>query len=296
MEFRKELGEFLKKSGISQNKAGEGAGYTGSVVSQYLAGSYKGAVEEVEAALRTWMVREQKRRARKYIPIAQTETLTRIINAVNIAHEEMDIAVVVGETGTGKTTAARKYIEENSHSAVLIEVDKSMTALGFVRELAEALRIDRHGNLAELTKRVWSALRDRDTVVIVDEADYLNDGALELARRVVNDKGQSGLVLIGLPRLVFRLKNLKNDHQQLASRVGVLLEVDGLKRADAKSIVASVWPEIDKETVDAFFKTCAGSVRHLCKLIDRAWRTVLANGQSLPDLDAVQVAGSLILR
>jgi DNA transposition AAA+ family ATPase len=296
MEFRKELGEFLKKTGLSQRAAGEGAGYTGSVVSQYLAGIYAGNTDEVEGALHTWMAREQKRRARKRIPIARTDTLTRIINAVNIAHEEMDIAVIVGETGTGKTTAVRKYVEEDPHGAVLIEVDKSMTAFAFIQELAEAIRVDRRGNLADLTKRVCAALRDRDLVVIVDEADYLNDGAMELARRVVNDKGQSGLVLVGLPRLVFRLKNLKNDHQQLASRVGVLLEVDGLKRSDAKAIIASVWPEIDKEVAEGFFKAAGASVRHLCKLVDRAWRTVLANGSSLPDLETVQVAGALILK
>jgi DNA transposition AAA+ family ATPase len=41
------------------------------------------------------------------------------------------------------------------------------------------------------------ALRDRDTVIMIDEADYLSDSSLELVRRVINDKAQTGVVLVG---------------------------------------------------------------------------------------------------
>lgn len=296
MSVRQELQEFLKKNGISQSRAGEGAGYTGSVVSQFLAGTYKGNTEEVEAALRKWMARESRRRAHKSIPVAQTETIVRITNALVIAHEEKDIAVIVGDAGTGKTTAVKQYAEANPHGVVLIEGDKSMTAFALIQEIGEAIGEDRKGGFTDLVKRVCRALRDRDVLVVIDEADYINDGALELARRVVNDKGQSGLVLVGLPRLVFRLRNLKNDHQQLASRVGVLLHIDGLKKGDAKTIVTSVWPDADKDLVESFLKTAGTSVRLLCKLIDRAWRTAIANGMEIPDADTIQLAGSLILK
>lgn len=296
MTFREEFQDFIKKNGLSQNKAGEGMGYTGSVVSQWLGGSYKGNVEEVEAAARSWMVREQARRARKRIPIARTETVTRVLNAIAIAHEEKDIALAVGDAGTGKSTALRLYAEEHSHGNILIEVDESMTKYALVQELASALNIDRKGSFTELVREVGSILADRDIVVICDEADYLSDGSLELLRRVVNDKGRSGLVLVGLPRLVHRIKNLKNDHQQLASRVGVLLYVEGLKDADSEKIIHSVWPDLDKDTVKAFQKAAGYSIRHLSKLMDRAHRTAVANGREQPDAETVAVAGALLLK
>lgn len=296
MGFREEFKDFIDKQKISQNKAGEGAGYTGSVISQWLGGTYKGDIDAVEAAIRSWMEREQSRRARRAVPIAETENMRRIMNAISIAHEERDIAVIAGPAGVGKSTALRRYAEANPNSSILIEVDESMNKISLMQELADHLGLDRKGSHTELVRRVCQTLSDRDLIVIIDEADYLNDGALELARRIVNDKGRSGLVLVGLQRLVFRIKNLKNDHQQLASRVGVLLEVEELKAADAERIVRSVWPELEKDAMAAFVKSADGSARALAKLIDRAHRTAVANDLSFPDVETVKLAGSLILR
>jgi hypothetical protein len=38
-------------------------------------------------------------------------------------------------------------------------------------------------------------------------------------RRVISGKAQTGVVPAGLPRLKYKLENLRNDHQQLTSRV-----------------------------------------------------------------------------
>jgi len=296
MSFKEELVEFIKKNGISQNKAAEGMGYAGSVMSQWLGGTYKGNMEEVESAARSWYLREKNRRSKKAIPVVNTEAMIRIQNAINIAHEEKDIAVIVGDAGTGKTTAIREYLKENPHSTVVIEVDATFSKRIFMQELAKALDLDPRGGMSELTARITSKLAERDTVVVCDEADYLNDTTLELARRVINDKGKSGLVLVGLPRLEFKIKNLKNDHQQLASRVGVLLHVDGIREADAEKIVRGVWPNLTKDIIKALYKVSGPSIRRLSKLIDRAHRTACANNMTEPDLEAVQMAGELILQ
>lgn len=296
MAFREDFKDFIERNKISQNKAAEAAGYTGSVVSQWLSGTYKGDAEGVEAALRTWMEREKSRRASRAVPTIETETMRRITNAITIAHQERDIAVIVGPAGVGKTTALRRYQAANPNGAILIEVDDSMNKVALIQELAEKLGLAREGGHVELVRRAATTLAERDLVVIIDEADYLNDGALELCRRIVNDKGRSGLVLVGLQRLVFRIKSLKNDHEQLASRVGVLLEVEGLKQVDAEKIVHSVWPTMDKDCTALFLKTAGGSVRSLAKLIARAHLTAVANDKAMPDADIVRVAGALIFK
>jgi len=296
MTFREEFKDYLEKHKISQNKAGEGAGYTGSVVSQWLGGTYKGDGDAVEAALRAWMERDKSRRERRSIPTVDTEAMRKITTAIAIAHEERDIAVIAGPAGTGKTTALARYEREHPGSAILIEADESMNQVVLIQELASRLGIDNKMSYPELVQTVSKDLAERDIAVMIDETDYLKDNSMELLRRVVNDKGRSCLVLAGLQRLIFRIKNLKNNHQQIASRVGVLLEVEEMKSVDAEKILLSVWSDLDKETIAAFVKAAGGSVRTLAKLVDRAHRTAVTNDVAKPDPDIVRVAGSLIMR
>jgi type II secretory pathway predicted ATPase ExeA len=43
---------------------------------------------------------------------------------------------------------------------------------------------------------IVEALRERDAILIIDEADYLSDACLELLRRAINDKAQTSVVII----------------------------------------------------------------------------------------------------
>jgi hypothetical protein len=74
-----------------------------------------------------------------------------------------------------------------------------------------------------------------------DEEDYLSDGSPEPVRRVINDEAQTGVALAELPHLKYKLENLRNDHQQLTSRVGALPEVKRLAKSDAVKVIEGVW-------------------------------------------------------
>jgi DNA transposition AAA+ family ATPase len=212
-----------------------------------------------------------------------------------MARDDRDIAVIVGDSGTGKTTALRACAAR-SHSAILIEVDSSFTKNVLVAEIARAVGVETKGGMTAMIARVVEALRGRDTVIMIDEADYLSDGSLELVRRVINDKAETGVVLCGLPRLKYKLENLRNDHQQLTSRVGVLLEVKRLGKFDTMKIVEGVWSGLAKETVDAFIKTANGSIRTLVKLIRRVHQTMGVNRIETPDAGVIAAASEMLMR
>ena len=221
---------------ISQSKAAHALGYSSGVISAYKSRSYNGNVRNLEEKIAAWLTREARRLERVDIPICETAVIDQVRRAVSIAQDEADIAVIVGDAGTGKTTAIRRY-EAESHSAFLVEVDPSFTKNVLVTEIARALGVDIKGGMTVVIGRIIEALRERDAVLIIDEADYLSDSSLELARRIINDKAKTGVVLVGLPRLEYKLRNLRGDHEQLASRVGVLLRLGRMKRADAVTIL-----------------------------------------------------------
>jgi hypothetical protein len=86
-----------------------------------------------------------------------------------------------------------------------------------------------------------------------------------------------GLVLVGLPRLKTHLENLRNDHEQLLSRVGTFLKVERMKGADAMKIIQSVWQSASEEVISALTMSANGSVRTLVKLIGRVHRIMAVN-------------------
>jgi DNA transposition AAA+ family ATPase len=104
------------------------------------------------------------------------------------------------------------------------------------------------------------------------------------------------VVLVGLPRLKYQLENRRNDHEQLTSRVGVMLEVKGLARQDAVKIIEGVWKGLPKETADAFFKAAKGSARTLVKLMGRVHQTMAINRIDTPNAEVIEAAGAMLMR
>jgi len=284
-----------EKKRVSQAKAAAALGYSPGVISAYKNRSYNGNVKTLEDKIDAWLKREERRLEKVEIPTAETSVMEQVRRAATIAQDDADIAVIVGDAGTGKTTALRRY-EAESHSAFLVEVDPSFTKNVLVSEIARVIGVESKGGMTAVIGRIVEALRDRDAVLIIDEADYLSDSSLELVRRIVNDKAHTGVVLAGLPRLEYKLRNLRNDHEQLASRVGVLLKVGRMKRTDAIKILEGVWKDLSKETVDAFVNVAGGSVRTLTKLIGRVHQVMSLNDLEVPDAEVVASAGELLMR
>jgi DNA transposition AAA+ family ATPase len=296
-QIKERLEAVLDKYGISQNRAAKDIGYSSPVLSDYRNNKYSGDVEGLEEAIVKWIGRTEQAHARKKVPVVETDQLRRIASAIAMAHAEGDIALIVDDAGGGKTTAARYYAEQNPRTTIYIDVVKGMNARALVHEIAGGVGVDTaRVNQQALIRNVSASLADRNMVVILDEADYLKADALEFSRRLVNDLGKSGLVLIGLPRLTGTIQNLRNDHRQLESRVGVYLPLAGLTKKDAKKIAQSVWPEVDDEVVDAVYRISQTDVRQFVKIIERAQNTMAVNKPRAVDLDVVETAAMLVIR
>jgi DNA transposition AAA+ family ATPase len=296
-EIKARLETAIERYGLSQAQAAREINYSSPVLSAYRAGTYRGDISKLEDAIIQWLARQAKARERKRVPIVETEDLRRIANAVQIAHAEKDIALIIADAGAGKSTAASWYAKNNEKATVLVNVVSGMNRKMLVQEIARQLSLDTvRVPVNTLIKNVSETLFERDMVVIIDEADYLKADALEFTRRLVYDLGQSGLVLIGLPRLKYQIQNLRNDHRQLESRIGVYLPLSGLTRVDAASIAAAVWPKADKKIVDAIYSVSRTDIRQFTKIIERMQGTMAINRVTEPDLEIVEAAASLVMR
>lgn len=297
LSIKERLMETLARYEISQNKAAKEMGYTSSVLSQYLNETYKGDTAKVEEAIIKWIARKTEAAERKHVPIVETSVMKQMTRAIRLAHDEKDIALIVSDAGGGKTTTAERYAEENERNTVLIKCSGAMNKKVMTQEIAKQLGLDTYRiNFDTLVNNVTGTLKDRDMIVIIDEADGLKSDALEFSRRLINDLGETGLVLIGLPKLVWTIQNLKNDHRQLESRIGVFLRLDGLTKPDAQKIAESVWENVSKEVIDSIYEISRKDVRQFVKIINRAQNIMTVNKISEPDVEVIEMAGSMILR
>lgn len=294
------LSEKLKTAmdefGVSQSKLAREMGYSSTVISQYLAGSYAGDVSSVETAITKWIARRRENAQKKHVPVIETNVLKQINRALRLAHDEKDIALIVGDAGSGKTTAATAYVLDNPRTSILIKC-YGMSRRVLTIELAKRLGLEtQRVNFDRLVASVTETLRDSEQLIILDEADFLRDDALEFCRRLINDLGESGLALIGLPTLAYRIQNLKNDHRQLESRIGVFLHVNGLDKKDAAKIARTVFADCPDEIITATYKVSGRDTRQFVKIINRAQNIMIVNKEDSINLDIIDLASAMVMR
>jgi general secretion pathway protein A len=152
-----------------------------------------------------------------------------------VLHEPSGFTLLVGETGTGKTTLVMVILARNYESVRTACVTNPR--LGFedmLREIARQLQIEPRPNKAEMLNafdRFLAQLeRGERVVIIVDEAQGLNDETLEELRLFSNrDRSyekQLHFVLVGQPELLHRLMQPKA--RQFNDRIGARTIVNSL--------------------------------------------------------------------
>lgn len=241
-QLKEELKQYIAAERKSQNQIARSIGVSSGAISAWLSGSYKGDNEKLTHSIKVYLRKEKNRRQALAIPTVQIETYRQIHLAMDIAAEEVDIALICGHAGTGKTIALTEYVSQ--YGGIYIKVDKTYTQHRLTIVLADKLGVSVKGSAAQLTERIIHTLEDLDTLVVIDEADYLFDSSLEYLRQVVYDAGNTGLVLCGLPRLSSIIQNVRNDHDQLLTRIGVRLMLDDISSKDIEAIIDTAWPSL----------------------------------------------------
>lgn len=289
--------QYCAKIGLSVNRAAQAIGYTASVISQWRKGAYKGNTEEVEAKIEAWLELQMARIEAGTVPYIALKRTERIKTAIRIAHEEKVIGLVLGTSGAGKSRACEEYAQANPNTTILLKCDPTMGLSTLVTNLAKCLGMDTKGRLSEISERLVVELKKRDLVVLLDEADYLTDSVMEWARIAINDKGGSGLVFVGLPRIEYRIKSLKGDHRQLENRVGMMLLIEDVDGSEIEEVLKVVWPDIDHASIKAFAQASRQSLHLLIRIIALVKRALRQTDDGItPRAELVVDASRFLMR
>jgi type II secretory pathway predicted ATPase ExeA len=217
-----------------------------------------------------------------YLKINGKATQVELIERLKYAASRQLFAVVLGDSGTGKTTTLRRFCDEtqNENYYPMYLSDSKLTPRTFYKSLLEQLGFEakyyRNEAKRQLHKEIeiMKGMNGVSPVAIVDEAHLLDKEMLEEIRFLMNFKMDSqspmALVLSGQTELWEKLK--LQSYAAIRQRIDIQCVVGRLDRArTSEYIVAQLtYAGSDREiftdaAIDEIFKFSGGIPRIINK-------------------------------
>jgi DNA transposition AAA+ family ATPase len=203
-QIRLWLAEHSKQ--ISQTKLAEKIGISATQLSQILGNKYPGdagpAIRKIYEYMDTVGRRQRVDKGSGFVDTTAAKRIFAIIKETQTySEEEARIAVIVGDSGHGKSVCLKQYAKVNLNS-LYVELDDTMSAAAMFSAIAKGLGMDSEGGLKTLTQRIIDRLGGRELTMILDEASGLNIHKLNLLRQIICVRCKCPLILAGNAHLL----------------------------------------------------------------------------------------------
>ncbi|MBM4443229.1 MAG: AAA family ATPase [Candidatus Rokubacteria bacterium] len=242
-----------------------------------------------------------------YLSPEHAEALFRLRYAI---HHRKGCAMLTGTYGCGKTTLTRALVRELDPARydVALVANPLLTPLSLLQELLYQLGVpvksdDKPTLVRALEARLSENLqRGRDTVVIVDEAQLIEDDAVFNELRLLlnfqtNDRFLVTLVLAGSDELLQTLKRQPHLAQRCVVRAGLEpldREQTGHYVRHRLSTAGCETAALTDDAVDALFSATGGTPRVINAVCDLTLYVGAAAGVRRVDAELVRrVAGDI---
>ncbi|API77976.1 AAA family ATPase [Ralstonia syzygii subsp. celebesensis] len=258
------IGPWMQERGYTQAALARLARIAASSLNQILKGSYATSPSKLLSSVESAMRHAEETKA-DVVAAVETSVFKLAHAACSMARRYRNFAVFTGYVGTGKTYALKQYVatHPNTH---LIEATPTMTPQSLVRLLARVVAgYDGKGSIDDKFRSVVTALKNTDSLLIVDEAETLTPHQLHTLRRL-RDLANVGIVLCGTEHLTGLIKPLHGQFDQIRSRTGFWPEtVRAINLEDAAALVQAGFgtEDVPEEVVERLYQYCKGSARML---------------------------------
>ena len=242
-EIRDALAAYQEENGVTLRQLGARIGRSEAYVSRYLNGKPEGDVEAFERAVSDMLRNDKRKRSwgDVYFGTAVVDTCHSVFDHIR---ETSDIGLVHGAAGIGKTTACKKYAEENSTVIFFTCTEGNGSMYGVLSGIATGIDM-RKWNPSAMKKSqfITEKLNGSGRLIIIDNAQRITPGGLRFLFDLHDETGVS-VALVGNPEVLGKLSG--ND--QMTSRIGLKQDVGLMMNARwldkaADSMTAAMWPE-----------------------------------------------------
>jgi len=237
----------IEDEGLSQQSVAREAGISASALNQWLLGKYQGDLPGMIERMSSWLnvhhegVRKTGSGIREIPAWIETPAARQILALLTFVRQMLDIGVIYGGAGLGKTRTLEHYstLYPNSWICTLSPATASVAAC--LEEIAIAVGLKEiPGRAARLQRVIIRRLKGTRGVLILDEAQHLFTSSLE-AIRAIHDASGTALVLCGNDAVYARLTggDRTASFAQLFSRIGKRLHLKRPLHGDVKALATA---------------------------------------------------------
>jgi DNA transposition AAA+ family ATPase len=251
-DVREALRQWMIVDNLTQAEVGRKIGKSDSTVSQFLSGKYPGNLTELTQDIVGLMAREFNRKLENVdIPIVMTENIMDVLAACSIVHQTRVMGLLHAESGFGKTTGLKLYMEKHNQSVMLTAYSDITTGsmllmlLDLLRPKSKKSYYRSHGIMMN---EIIEELKGKDTLIIIDEAHFLKLKHFEKIR-AIHDATECPVIYSGNDEIVDRMTGAQQfDYDRIYSRVPVKKCLNGkILKNDVHQILEALKVKENKE-------------------------------------------------
>lgn len=213
-----------------------------------------------------------------FIPTKNYQRTEELVNELLDTSANVDLAVVCGRAGRGKTTAAQRITTINPRAAY-VRWKEWLSPAGLVREIAFAVAGARAFSSSACADIIQEELTRNPRMLLVDEVDRVSLRHLN-ALRDIHDDCRIPILFIGEEKLRRKL----SEERRLQSRVRAEILFEPVDQGDVvifyrKSLDAAISPD----TAVRLVRRAQGDFRLVVRDALRAERYMHASGVGIED-------------
>ena len=280
----RDVHEIIAPGALTKRAASKQIGVSAATLSLWLDGTYNGNNDNVAQKVARWL-RTQEESARVTGSQMQLnvhcdlDVSLEILGTLANGQAQGDIVVICGPSGAGKTWGASHY--RDTHSATwMVQMTKAVSTLnGMLTRISVAIdAVPKTTSALSAEAAIIEALRDRDALLIIDEAHHLSPSLIDELRSV-RDLSGCGLALVGDRQL----QALVRTCPQVQGRVGASVTATPPRRADVSLLAESVLGRTpSRKDTDLCLRAASlpGGMHTLRRMFSSAWIDAQGDGQS----------------
>jgi DNA transposition AAA+ family ATPase len=237
---RRQLLELAESGRYSYGDIVAATGISRTVLSEFAHGKYRGDNAKQAAILadhfETITLREGHH-SKDYVHTTVAGWIERLIRqCVAYSGAEGKIGVITGDGGHGKSVCCREYAQMHPN-CIYVMLDDCMLTKGVFAAIAREVGSVSSGPNERVSHALVERIRDRDMIVILDEASSLGVSTLNRLRQIIVVRGKTPLVLVGNEDINRTLSQPTTRYgfeslDQFTSRMTARVNLDELAKAE----------------------------------------------------------------